>query len=135
MKYNILTKYIPIIQTGPFGHWIIDRENNGTPEHPIQMPYVDYSETVKHFIDDVYTFEKRNKKLGLTHYQEILNDNGLKWENKVMQEADASVLDAQCVTALIMGAVRAERFCDGALLGFFQTGCIFKWLQRLSSCE
>ena len=135
MNFNILTKYIPIIQTAPFGEWIIDRENDGTPEHPIQMPYVDYSETVNHFIDDVYTFEKRNKKIGLNHYQKILNDNGLKWEKKVMQEAEASVLDAQCVMALIMGAVRAERFCEGALLGFFQNGCVFKWLQRLSSFE
>ena len=134
-KFDILVKYIPMIQADCFGEWVIDKENDGTQEHLIQMPFVGYSEMVNNFIDDVYTFEKRNKKLGLTHYQEILNDNGLKWENKVMQEADASVLDAQCVTALIMGAVRAERFCDGALLGFFQTGCIFKWLQRLSSCE
>jgi len=33
---------------------------------------------------------------------------------------------AQRVHALIMGAVRAERFCNGALLDFFKTGCILK---------
>lgn len=48
-----------------------------------------------------------------------------------MSAYDVSALDAQCVMALIMGAVRAERFCDGALLGFFKDGSIKKWLERL----
>ena len=37
--------------------------------------------------------------------------------------------------ALIIGAVRAERFCDGALLDFLDTGCILKWLQRLEEID
>ena len=37
-KLDILTKYIPMIQTDSFGEWVIDKENDGTPEHPIQMP-------------------------------------------------------------------------------------------------
>ncbi|WP_400256419.1 DUF6508 domain-containing protein [Candidatus Methanomassiliicoccus intestinalis] len=48
-----------------------------------------------------------------------------------MSEANVSKLGAQCVMTLIMGAVRAERFCDGALLGFFKDGSIRKWLERL----
>lgn len=52
-----------------------------------------------------------------------------------MSEADVSQLDAQCVMALIMGAVRAERFCDGALLGFFRDGSIRKWLERLKEID
>ena len=52
-----------------------------------------------------------------------------------MSEADVSKLDAQCVMALIVGAVRAERFCDGALLGFFKDGSIQKWLTRLKEID
>lgn len=37
--------------------------------------------------------------------------------------------------ALITGAVRAERFCDGALLGFFKDGSIRKWLERLKELD
>lgn len=48
-----------------------------------------------------------------------------------MSHADISKLDGQSIMALIMGAVRAERFCDGALLGFFRDGSIQKWLERL----
>ena len=50
---------------------------------------------------------------------------------KSMSEADVSRLDGKCVMAMIVGAVRAERFCDGALLGFFKDGSIRKWLERL----
>ena len=131
-KFNNLIKYLPLLEDDNFGAWVIDRENDGTPEHPIQMPFVNYSEMVHHFIGDVYDFSENNKDFKLTRYGEILEKNGLEWGSKSMSEANVSYLDAQCVMALIMGAVRAERFCDGALLGFFKDGSIHKWLKRLS---
>lgn len=45
-----------------------------------------------------------------------------------MSEADTTRLDAKCVMAIITGAVRTERFCDGVLLGFFKDGSIRKWV-------
>ena len=131
-KYAELTKYLPLLEDDNIGFWIIDRENDGTPEHPIQMPFVNYSEMVDCFIDDVYDFSENNQDFELTRYGEILERNGLEWGTKSMSEADVSSLDAQCVLALIMGAIRAERFCDGALLGFFKNGSIRRWLERLN---
>ena len=52
-----------------------------------------------------------------------------------MRKADVDRPDAQCVLALIMVAIRDERFCDGALLGFFKDGCILKWLKRLKDID
>jgi hypothetical protein len=69
-KFDILTKYISMIQSDSIGEWIIDRENDGTPEHLFQMPFVDYSEIVHNFIDDVYIFEESNKEIELTRYGE-----------------------------------------------------------------
>lgn len=109
-KYNILTKYISIIQSDRFGEWVIDRENDGTPEHLIKIPFVDYSEMVNKFIDDIYSFEESNKDMELTRYADILKDNDLEWDMKSMKNADVLNLNAQCVMALIMGAVRSERF-------------------------
>jgi hypothetical protein len=134
-KFDILTKYIPKIQADSIGEWVIDKENDGTPEHPIQMPFVGYSEMVDNFIDDIYTFEESNKDMELTRYGDILKDKGLEWDTESMKNADVSDLNAQCVLALIMGAVRAERFCDGALLDFFTSGSMLKWLERLKSFE
>lgn len=37
-KYDDLTRFIPAIQDEDFGKWIIDHENDGTPEHPKQFP-------------------------------------------------------------------------------------------------
>ena len=130
-KFEQLTKYIDILDGSNFGTLIIDHEHDGTPEHPIQMPFVNYSEMVYRFIADVYDFSDNNKDFELTQYGEILERNGLEWGYKSMSEADVSALDTQCVMALIMGAVRAERFCDGALLGFFKDGSIRRWLERL----
>lgn len=134
-KFNILTKYIPIIQADSIGVWVLNKENDGTLERPIQASYVNYSEMVNNFIDDVYIFHENNKDMELNRYVEILKDNGLEWDSESMENADDSNLNTQCVLALIMGVVRAERFCDGALLDFFKNGCILKWLERLSSIE
>ena len=134
-KFENLIKYLPLLEEDNIGTWIVDRENDGTPDHPIQMPFVNYSEMVHHFIEAVYDFEEKNKDFELTRYGEILEKNGLEWGSKSMSEADVSSLDAKCIMALIMGAVRAERFCDGALLGFFKDGSIKKWLERLKKID
>ena len=134
-KFGDLTKYIPQLKDDSVGKWVIDRENDGTPDHPKQMPFVNYSEMVHHFIKDVYDFEEKNKDFELTRYGEILEKNGLEWGSKSMSEADVSSLDGQCIMALIRGAVRAERFCDGALLGLFKNGSIKKWLEKLKEID
>ena len=61
-KFESLTKYLPQLSDDTFGTWIIDRENDGTPEHPIQMPYVHYTEMVDHFVHDVYAFMEANEE-------------------------------------------------------------------------
>ena len=134
-KFENLIKYLLLLEDDAIGTWFIDRENDGTPEHSIQMPFVNYSEMVHHFIDDVYAFVDENKDFELNHYYDILEKNGLEWGSKSMSEADVSHLDGKCIMALIVGAVRAERFCDGALLGFFKDGSIKKWLMRLKEID
>ena len=71
----------------------------------------------------------------LTHYGKILESNGIEWGSKSMSAADVSKADVICVLALLVGAIRAERFCDGALLGFFKDGSIRKWLERLKEID
>lgn len=52
-----------------------------------------------------------------------------------MPGADVSELDGQAVMALLLRAVRAERFCDEALLGFFEDGSVKRWLLRLREID
>ena len=38
--YKSLTDFLPMLEEDKIGDWAIDRVNDGTPEHPIQMPFV-----------------------------------------------------------------------------------------------
>lgn len=133
--YESLTKYLDEFAGAEFGTWIIDKKNDGTPEHPLQFPFVNYSCVVDHFIDDVYSFVDNHEEMGLHSYQKVLEENGIKWNAKSMETAVIDDLDAQCIIALIFGAIRAERFCDGAILAFLKDGTIVRWLERLKTLD
>ena len=77
--YESLTKYLLEFPDDEKGMWIIDKENDGTPEHPIQMPYVNYSRLVRNFTDDVYSFVDKHEEMGLRSYAGILKENGIEW--------------------------------------------------------
>lgn len=133
--YESLTKYLDEFAGAEFGTWIIDKKNDGTPEHPLQFPFVNYSCVVDHFIDDVYSFVDNHEEMGLHSYQKVFEENGIKWNAKSMETAVIDDLDAQCIIALIFGAIRAERFCDGAILAFLKDGTIVRWLERLKTLD
>ena len=44
--YESLTSLLPKLQGAEYGEWIIDRENDGSPEHPKQFPFVAYGRAV-----------------------------------------------------------------------------------------
>lgn len=52
-----------------------------------------------------------------------------------MENADVSNMDAQGIMALLMGMVRGERFCDGAIMGMIKSGAAKKWLLRLQELK
>ncbi|OIJ09335.1 hypothetical protein BKP35_16830 [Anaerobacillus arseniciselenatis] len=135
-KFKVLTKYIgKIAATESFGERFIDYENDGTIGHPIQIPFVNFDELVNIFVEEFYNFSDNHPEYKLVTYVSILEDNRLQWDDMVMRSAEVESLDAQCILAMIMGAIRAERFCDGALLSFFKDGFISKWLKRLKAID
>lgn len=133
--YESLTKYLDEFTGAEFGTWIIDKKNDGTPEHPLQFPFVNYSRVVDQFIDDVFSFVDKYEEVGLCSYQKVLEENGIKWNAQSMETAVVDDLDAKCVVALIYGAICAERFCDGAILAFLKDGTIVRWLERLKTLD
>lgn len=133
--YESLTKYLDEFTGTEFGTWIIDKKNDGTPEHPLQFPFVNYSRVVDQFIHDVYSFVDNHEEMGLHNYIKILEDNGIKWNAQSMETAVVDDLDAKCVVALIYGAIRAERFCDGTILAFLKDGTIVRWLEKLKALD
>ena len=133
--FDELTAFLSKLQNNDCGEWIIDRENDGNQEHPIQFPFVAYTHMVKEFTDIVYRFVDEHKDMELNHYYNILAAAGIEWNGKSMENVNAEALDGKTIMALIVGAIRAERFCDGALLDFFKSGCIMRWLLRLQEID
>ena len=86
--YESLTCFLPDLNTSKAGEWYTDKKNDGTREHP---------------------------EFSLNKYGEILKEQNIEWGTRSMCASDVSSLSGQQVMALLMGAVRAERFCDGAL--------------------
>lgn len=134
-KYSALTKYINLLENDNVGEWIVDKENDGSSERPIQFPFVNYSIVVRKLQDDIYNFAKESEEIVPGKYINILQANGIEWNHDSMIQADASVLDAQCILALLIASLRAERFCDGALLGFIESGAVIRWLKRLQELD
>ena len=133
--YESLTSLLPKMQGAEFGEWIIDRENDGSPEHPKQFPFVAYGHAVTDLENAICCFIDEHKEMELTRYGEILGEANIKWDAQSMEYADVSALDGRTVMALLVGAVRAEQFCDGALLAFCEGGSVAKWLQRLKELD
>ena len=118
--FESLTEYLPKNEEVEcYGDWAVDRESKGTMDDPIQMPYVNYGMTITEVEQAIYAFVDEYPEYELTRHSDILERNGLEWDRRIMSEADVSELDGQVVMALLLGAVRAERSCNGALLGFF----------------
>ena len=134
-KYSALTKYINLLKNDNAGEWSCDKENDGSSERPIHVPFVSYSIAVNNLADDIYKYAKESDEIVPSKYAEILQANGIKWGYDSMMKADASGLDAQCILALLIASLRAERFCDGALLGFIKTGAVARWLKRLQELD
>ncbi len=109
-KYEALTKYLPMLDT------------------------INSSE-VRKFTSEVYSFIDTHSEYDLNNYIEILKENNIEWEMTSMQSVDVSSLDDKAVLALLVGAVRAERFCDGAMCSFIKNGQINKWLTKLKEID
>ena len=129
--YEKLTNLLPKLSDSKAGEWIADHKNDGTKEHPIQFPFVVYAEAVTKLEENIYAFEKEHPELSLNKYSAILEEQGVKWDMRSMSSADVSGFTGRQVVALLLGAVRAERFCDGALKEFVENGSVKRWLERL----
>lgn len=134
--YKGLTDYLPRIKDIEFGKWYPEKQTgDGSLERPFQMPFVVYDDVVKGLIGEVCRFVERHPEYGLNRYHQILEKHNIRCKLQEMANADVSMMDGQGVMTLILAAIRAERFCDGALLTYLKKGCIKKWLGRLEELD
>lgn len=125
--YQTLTDYLPEIEKKSAGDWTIHSEN--------PMPFIAYIPLVSDFEKEVYNFGENHPEYELGQYQDILRANGIVAGIESMQNADVSQMDGKSIMALLVCAVRAERYMQGALLDLFESGTIRKWLLRLKEID
>ena len=130
--YDILLPYVDRLAEDPYGEWSMDTAGRGTIESPMQMPFVVYSPVVEDLIRDVHTCWERS---GLRDYVQILADHGIELNSRSMSQATPEELPSSVLVALLLAAVRAEKFCDGALLELLKSGHVQQWLAELKERE
>ena len=133
--YEKLTIFLPEFKKKSFGEWIVDNKNDGSPEHPCHMPFVVYSQAVEDLLHAAYDFVNEHPEMMLNKYSEILENAGIQWSAASMRDADVSLLDGKTTAALLVGVIRADRFCEGTLLAFCEDGSIAKWLLHLQEID
>jgi len=84
---------------------------------------------------EFYNFLQLHLEYELGDYENILEENNLRWQTESMRSADENNLGEQCVLALITGAFRADHFSGGVLKEFIKDGYIDKWLGRLKTLD
>ena len=92
-----------------------------------------YTPAVEEFINDVYSYCERFDIYN--NYVALLQKNGIQWDFSSMTNANIDNLSPETLCALILGAVRADRFSDGALLRFIGNGSIVRWLKKLEEFD
>lgn len=76
-KYSALTKYINLLENDNVSEWIVDKENDGSSERPMHLPFVSYSIAVNNLADDIYKFAKESDEIVPSKYAEIIQANGI----------------------------------------------------------
>ena len=85
--------------------------------------------------DAIYAFCEAHPEEGYNSYREILETAGIAWDRATMVGTDVSGLEGRIVIALLLGACRAERFCDDAFQDIADSGAILRWLERLREID
>lgn len=140
-SFDSLTRYIPLLnEVNSIGEWVFDKENDGSKEHPIFMPYFRYKDFFLQFITDVALFaaEYFYNFFITFHYNEgtILEANHIEWwPQKGFRDADIASVDAECILVLLVSAIQLERVNEGLLSSFFRDGSIVRWLSRLKEID
>lgn len=120
--YEKLTMFLPILGE-TYGSWAEIHVKQPS------MPFVVYETAARQLIDAIRDYVRQHNEYA--EYGQILHMAGIEWNYDSMSEADASILDGKTIIALLVGAVQAEKFCDGAFLGLLKQGCIIRWLGKL----
>lgn len=134
--FELLTKYIGVLNDENSGEWIIDQTHKGTMDDPKQFPFVAFSRLTENFINDVYKVVEEHPELDLRNYSDILEKNGLPLDGRHgPEDAKLSDMDLQGSLALLVAIIRWDRFCEGTIKKQIEKGTIDRCLKRIKELD
>lgn len=120
-NWKPLIDLIPTIEeTSTFGEWEAGKRIGSNVS---TMPYWNNSEIVNKFVKIAYDIPI------------VIDFDWMSWEEGAKMINDESfdfdVCDMPTKCQLITAMIRSDRFCDGALVGYFKSGQVLKILESI----
>ncbi|SEW38362.1 Protein of unknown function [Ruminococcaceae bacterium KH2T8] len=129
LTYDLLTVYISRLAQESYGHYEKDEDAGDDTYH---LPYIVYDDVIKEIEKAVYAFDLSHPGYRLDLYKSTMGALGMK---TVFDPIDPSELYGKEVMAIIFCAFRIERFFEGTLLSFCNSGLMKKYLERLKEID
>lgn len=95
------------------------------------VPVLVYSDECMALSKAIHEFVNDNPEYNLKNYTEIIEKHIIDTRKVPLDEVDVTKMDETGVLALLVAAVRYERFCDGFYLNMLESGAVLRWLKRL----
>ena len=127
-QYKSLTSLLPYLSDGSYGEWCGGKSKE---DGVYFIQTVHYNAAVREFQSALYEFADLHPDYDLYNYGKVMEEYGLE----MYDDTDVSRLDGKAVMALLMSAVRTDRFCEGALLELLEVGSIQRWIARLAELD
>lgn len=131
LRYKIITDHIDILSNSNFGEW----SSVNSSEDVVTLPFVIYSKEVMDFLLSVDNFLDIENNDIFFDYKALLERENIEYSMDTFIDADINTLQAETLCAMIIGTIRANRFCEGVLLEAFEHGHILKWLKRIKDLD
>ena len=130
-KFDKIIALIEPLRQDSHGKWHGGIEDKQPEDNTFQMPFVAYTEIAHKLIFEIQDFVDQNPDYELRSYVKVLKERNIEFSQEAFNKVDLDNLDAQGVMAMLVGLMRAERFCEGAFLKNLQNGFIVKCIKRL----
>lgn len=130
-KFDKIIALIEPLRQDSHGKWHGGIEDKQPENNTFQMPFVVYTEIAHRLIFEIQEFVDQNPDYELRSYGKVLKERNIEFSQEAFNKVDLDNLDAQGVMAMLVGLMRAERFCEGTFLKNLQSGFIVKCIQRL----
>lgn len=130
-KFDKIIALMEPLKKDTYGEWHGGLEEKKPDDTTFQLPFVAYTQTAHKLISEIQDFVDQNPDYELRRYEKVLKERNIEFSQEAFNKVDLGNLDAQGIMAMLVGLMRAERFCEGVFLDNLKNGFIIKCIQRL----